>query len=177
VKATPSAPVFRGGRFFSTGGLDAEKFVSISFQIHPKEVSPMVIDFNTLYNFPSRFDRVLEDFFKSPMGEDRRMAFPPLNLSKDDENIYVRAELPGVELADVELTLSDKTLVLKGERTSPKGNYYRQERPSGVFHRVVNIAVPVDRDKVKAVMTDGVLTVTLPKSEDVKPRSINIEIA
>jgi HSP20 family protein len=137
----------------------------------------MVIDFNTLYNFPSRFDRVFEEFFKSPMGDDRRLAYPPLNLSNDDENIYVRAELPGVNLADVELTLSDKTLVLKGERSAPKGKYYRQERQSGVFHRVVNIAVPVDRDKVTAVMTDGVLTVTLPKTEEVKPRSINIEIA
>lgn len=137
----------------------------------------MVIDFNTLYNFPSRFDRVFEEFFKSPMGDDRRLAYPPLNLSNDDENIYVRAELPGVELADVELTLSDKTLVLKGERSAPQGKYYRQERQSGVFHRVVNIAVPVERDKVKAVMADGVLTVTLPKAEDVRPRSINIEIA
>ncbi|MFH1915421.1 MAG: Hsp20/alpha crystallin family protein [Pseudomonadota bacterium] len=137
----------------------------------------MVIDFNTLYHFPSRLDRAFEEFFKSPMGDDRRLAYPPLNLSNDDENIYVRAELPGVELADVELTLSDKTLVLKGERAAPQGKYYRQERQSGVFHRVVTIAVPVDRDKVKAVMTDGILTVTLPKAEDVKPRSINIEIA
>jgi HSP20 family protein len=137
----------------------------------------MVIDFNTLYNFPSRFDRAFEEFFKSPMGDDRRLAYPPLNLSSDEDNIYVRAELPGVELADVELTLTDKTLVLKGERAAPQGKYYRQERASGVFHRVVNIAVPVNRDAAKAVMTDGVLTVTLPKSEDVKPRSINIEIA
>ncbi len=137
----------------------------------------MVIDFNTLYNFPSRFDRAFEDFFKSSMGNDRRLAYPPLNLSNDDDNIYVRAELPGVNIDDIELTLTDKTLVLKGEREAPQGKYYRQERPSGVFHRVINISVPVDRDKVAASMTDGVLTVTLPKSEEIKPRSINIEIA
>ncbi|MBC17786.1 MAG: molecular chaperone Hsp20 [Desulfovibrio sp.] len=137
----------------------------------------MVIDFNTLYNFPSRFDRMFEEFFKSPSGDDRRLAYPPLNLSNDEEAIYVRAEVPGVELEDMELTLTDKTLVLKGERAAPQGKYYRQERGSGVFHRVVNIGVPVDRDKVTAVMTDGVLTVTLPKAEEVKPRSISINVA
>lgn len=137
----------------------------------------MVIDFNTFYNFPSRFDRVLEEFFKSPMGESRRMAYPPLNLSNDDENIYVRAEVPGVSLEDMELTLTDKTLVLKGERGAPQGKYYRQERPSGVFHRVINIGVPVERDKVSATITDGILTVTLPKAEEVKPRTISINVA
>ena len=59
------------------------------------------------------------------MGDDRRFAYPPLNLSNDDEAIYVRAELPGVNIEDIELTLSDKTLVLKGERSAPQGKYYR----------------------------------------------------
>jgi len=134
----------------------------------------MVIDFNTLYNFPSRFDRVFEDFFRSPMGSDRRLAYPPLNLSNDEDAIYVRAEIPGVKLEDVELTLTDKTLVIKGERKAPEGKLFRQERPIGVFHRVVNIGMPVDRDKVAATMADGILTVVLPKAEEVKPRNIAI---
>ncbi|MBG0791588.1 MAG: Hsp20/alpha crystallin family protein [Desulfovibrionaceae bacterium] len=137
----------------------------------------MVIDFNTLYNFPSRLDRVFEEFLRSPMGDDRRLAYPPLNLSSDAENIYVRAEIPGMSIEDVELTLTDKTLVLKGERSAPQGKYFRQERPSGVFHRVVNIGVPVDRDKAAASMRDGILTVTLPKSEEIKPRTISIDVA
>lgn len=136
----------------------------------------MVIDFNTLYNFPSRFDRIFEDFLRSPMGDDRRFAYPPLNLSNDDENIYVRAEIPGVSIDDVDLTLTDKTLVLKGERKAPEGKYFRQERASGIFNRVINIGVPVDREKVSAFMKDGVLTVTLPKSEEIKPRTISIDI-
>ena len=136
----------------------------------------MVIDFNTLYNFPSRFDRIFEDFLRSPMGDDRRLAYPPLNLSNDDENIYVRAEIPGVSIDDVDLTLTDKTLVLKGERNAPEGKYFRQERPTGVFHRVINIGVPVDRERVAASMKDGVLTVTLPKSEEIKPRTISIDV-
>lgn len=136
----------------------------------------MVIDFNTLYNFPSRFDRVFEEFLRSPMGDDRRLAYPPLNLSNDDDNVYVRAEVPGLSIEDVELTLTDKTLVLKGERKAPQGKYFRQERPSGVFHRVINISVPVDREKVSASLTDGILTVTLPKSEEIKPRTISIDV-
>jgi len=136
----------------------------------------MVIDFNTLYNFPSRFDRIFEEFLRSPMGDDRRLAYPPLNLSSDDEHIYVRAEIPGMSIDDVELTLTDKTLVLKGERSAPQGKYFRQERSSGVFHRVVNIGVPVDREKVTASMKDGVLTVILPKSEEIKPRTISIDV-
>ena len=136
----------------------------------------MVIDFNTLYNFPSRLDRVFEEFLRSPMGDDRRLAYPPLNLSNDEGNIYVRAEIPGVAMEDVELTLTDKTLVIKGERNAPEGKLFRQERPSGVFHRVINIGVPVDRDKVAASMKDGVLTVVLPKAEEVKPRTISIDV-
>lgn len=136
----------------------------------------MVIDFNTLYNFPTRFDRLFENFLRSPMGDDRRLAYPPLNLSSDDETIFVRAEVPGMSIDDVELTLTDKTLVIKGERIPPQGKYYRQERASGVFNRVINIGVPVDRNKVAATMKDGILTVSLPKSEEVKPRTISIDV-
>lgn len=136
----------------------------------------MVIDFNTLYRFPSRFDRVFEEFFKSPLGADRQMAYPPLNLSNDKDNIYVRAEIPGVDMKEVELTLTDKALVIKGERNSPQGKYYRQERPAGVFNRVIHISSPIDREHVSATMTDGVLTVTLPKSEEIKPKNISISV-
>lgn len=136
----------------------------------------MVLDFNTLYDFPSRLDRVFEDFFKSSYREDRRLAYPPLNLSNDEENMYVRAELPGVAIDDIEITLTDKTLVIKGERVPQEGKYYRQERGSGVFHRIINISVPVDRDAVSASMTDGILTVILPKSEEVKPKTISIDV-
>lgn len=134
----------------------------------------MVIDFNTLYNSPSRFDRVFDEFFRSPMGSDRRLAYPPLNLSNDENAIYVRAEIPGMKMEDVELTLTDKTLVIKGERKVPEGKLFRQERPTGVFHRVVNIGMPVDRDNVTATMADGILTVVLPKADEVKPRTISI---
>lgn len=135
----------------------------------------MVLDFNTLYSFPDRFDRLVEEFLRPSLAESRRMAYPPLNISEDEGNIFVRGEIPGVDLKDMEITLTDKTLVIKGERKPEQGKYLRQERPAGSFQRVVRLNVPVDRDKVKAVLTDGILTVTLPKTEDIRPKRISIE--
>ncbi|WP_147819605.1 Hsp20/alpha crystallin family protein [Salidesulfovibrio onnuriiensis] len=135
----------------------------------------MVLDFNTLYSPFDRFDKLFEDFLRPGFGGQRRLTYPPLNLSQDQDNIVVRAEIPGVDIEDIELTLTDKTLVIKGERKAEEGKYYRQERPAGVFHRVINLHVPVDRERVGASMKDGMLTVTLPKTEEVKPRTISIE--
>ena len=137
----------------------------------------MVLDFNSLYTFPGRFDRIFEDFFKPQLMEGRRLAYPPLNLSEDEAAYYVRSELPGLPMEALELTLTDKSLVIKGERPTEQGKYYRQERPAGAFQRVVALNVPVDREKVRATLVDGVLTVILPKCESCKPRKISIEVA
>ena len=137
----------------------------------------MVLDFNSLYTFPGRFERLFEDFFKPQFAEGRRLAYPPLNVSEDASAYYVRSELPGLSLDALELTLTDKNLVIKGERPTEQGKYYRQERPAGFFQRVVALNVPVDRDAVRAVLVDGVLTVTLPKCSECLPRKINIEVS
>lgn len=136
----------------------------------------MVLDFNSLYNFPGRFERVFEEFFKPQFAEGRRVAYPPLNLSEDEHAYYVRSELPGLPLDALELTLTDKNLIIKGERPTEQGKYFRQERPAGFFQRVVALNVPVDREGVRASLVDGVLTVTLPKCEDCKPRKISVEV-
>jgi len=137
----------------------------------------MVLDFNSLYTFPGRFDRIFEDFFKPQMQEGRRLAHPPLNLSEDAENYYVRSEVPGLPMEALELTLSEKSLIIKGERPTEQGKYYRQERPAGFFQRVVALNVPVDRDRVAATLVDGVLTVVLPKAAASAPRKISIDVA
>lgn len=136
----------------------------------------MVMDFNTLYSPLDRFDKLFEDFLRPHMTAQRNLAYPPLNLSHDAQNIYIRAEIPGIDIEEIELTLTDKTVVLKGERKAEEGKYFRQERPAGVFHRVINLNTPIQRDQVSATMKNGLLTVTLPKSEDIKPRSINIDV-
>lgn len=137
----------------------------------------MVLDFNTLYTFPGRFERLFEEFFRPQFADGRRLAYPPLNLSEDEGAYYVRSELPGLPLDALELTLTDKSLVIKGERPTEQGKYYRQERPAGFFQRVVTLNASVERDKVRASLVDGVLTVVLPKCEDCKPRKISIDVA
>lgn len=136
----------------------------------------MVLDFNTLYAFPGRLDRFFEEFFQPSQSEGKRFAYPPLNLSEDEENIYVRCEVPGLAMGDLELTLTEQNLVVRGERRAEEGQYFRQERPAGPFQRVVRLNVPVVRDKVAAVLRDGVLTVTLPKAEESRPQKISIGV-
>jgi HSP20 family protein len=93
----------------------------------------------------------------------------------------VRAELPGVNPADLDITSKDQSLVLRGERKIPKEeenvNYHRRERESGFFRRVVRLPSPVDPNKVEAAYKDGILTITLAKPEEIKPRQIKVTSA
>jgi HSP20 family protein len=157
--------------------LDCITVMAIFRSQHPQGGSDMVLDFNSLYTFPGRFERLFEDFFKPQYAEGRRVAYPPLNVSEDQTAYYVRSELPGLPLEGIELTLTEKSLVIKGERPTEQGKYYRQERPAGFFQRVVALNVPVDRDAVRATLADGVLTVILPKCAECIPRKINIDVA
>ncbi|MBG0776319.1 MAG: Hsp20/alpha crystallin family protein [Desulfovibrionaceae bacterium] len=100
---------------------------------------------------------------------------PQVNLSEDEDNFYLDAELPGVAREDLEITLTSQGVVIRGERKTAEGGYFRNERPSGKFTRSVHLSAPVDRDKVSAHYADGVLSVTLPKAETFKPRKIAIE--
>lgn len=135
----------------------------------------MVIDFSTFYDFPRQLDRMLDEMWKPSMISQRRQSYPPVNIHEDETNIYVYSEIPGMNIDDIDLTLSDGSLQIKGKREVAKGNFYRQERPTGLFQRVINLNVPVDVDNVKARMKDGMLDVVLPKSEEAKPKKISIE--
>lgn len=137
----------------------------------------MVIDFGSFYDVPRYWDRVFEDFFGSSSLSKRRIAYPPLNISEGEDTVTVCAEIPGVDMQALELTLTGKTLVIKGERKAPEGKYFRQERPAGAFQRVITLNVPVDREKVKATLKNGILEVSIPKADAVKPKKIDIELA
>lgn len=135
----------------------------------------MVIDLSPFYGATTPFDRLFESLWPSMAISQRSVAYPPINIGEDDDNLYVRCEIPGMEIADLDLTLTDSSLVIRGERKPVKGKYYRQERPTGVFQRVVNIQAAIARDTVTAVMRDGVLEVVLPKSDESRPKKISIE--
>jgi HSP20 family protein len=105
--------------------------------------------------------------------------FPALNVWEDGEFCHVEAELPGVELKDLEITVTGgNQLTVKGERrplTPEKGVWHRQERGFGPFSRSLALPFHVDAEKVEARLENGVLTVRLAKHESARPRKITVK--
>jgi len=105
--------------------------------------------------------------------------YPPLNMWEDEHNLYVEAELPGFCLDDLEMYVSgENQLSIKGERKQPelgKGTWHRQERGYGAFSRLMELPGAVNSEAVTAEFKHGVLTITLPKKEEVKPRRIEVK--
>ncbi len=105
--------------------------------------------------------------------------FPLLNVSEDKDNLYVRAELPGIQPSDLEISVEGDTLTLRGERKSPEAeanvSYHRREREFGRFRRSLTLPTRIDVDKVEAVFQNGILKITLPKAEEVRPKQITVK--
>jgi len=106
-------------------------------------------------------------------------AVPLLNVWEDEHGLYAEADLPGIDPAKLDVTVTEgNQLTIQGERKAPevKGTaWVRQERPAGRFVRVVGLPALVDADKVEARYEDGVLRLTLPKHEAAKPRRIEVK--
>jgi HSP20 family protein len=104
----------------------------------------------------------------------------PVDIHEDKDNIVVKAELPGMKRDDVSIEVRDNVLTLKGERKQDKEikkeNYLRIERVYGKFSRSFFLPHPIVADKVKASYKDGVLEITLPKTEEAKSKAIPIKI-
>jgi HSP20 family protein len=102
---------------------------------------------------------------------------PALDLYQSTDNIVAVVELPGMRKEDIEISLHDGTLTISGERKreSPDGDKAeRTERYVGTFRRSIALPTRVDASKVNATYRDGILTVTLPKAEEVKPKQIQV---
>lgn len=125
-----------------------------------------------------RMNDLFADFFDGQMGLLRSgtaggapaaMALPTFEVSETDKAVEVRAELPGMDEKDIEVTLDENILTVRGEkkqeRTENKKNYYLSECSYGEFHRAVPLPADIDRDRVKAAFKKGVLRITLPKTE------------
>ena len=105
---------------------------------------------------------------------------PPFDVHEDVERILLVADLPGLEQADVDISIEKNVLNIRGERKRevPEGDgSHRCERVHGLFSRAFTLPPTVDFDKVSAEMKAGVLTVTLPKKAEAKPRQIKINVA
>jgi HSP20 family protein len=131
----------------------------------------------------NRLQREMNRLFSSNYGSDGwpnlAGSFPALNIWQDEGTVYAEAELPGMELNDLEILVTGgNQLTIKGERKQPKlekGTWHRQERGFGSFARVVNLPVDVNPDRVEAKLANGVLTIRMPKSEAAKPRKIVVK--
>lgn len=106
---------------------------------------------------------------------------PALDVFQDKDNVYVKAELPGMKKEEIEISLHEGTLSIGGERKHEEekksGDTFRSERYFGRFHRSVTLPTAVDTTKVKATYKDGILSVTLPKSEEAKPKQIQVGVS
>lgn len=127
-------------------------------------------------------------FVFGPRRSARPGAVPPINVWEDEQNVYVESEVPGFAMENLDISITASELSIRGRREShgeteqkPQGDnvvYHRRERVGerGEFQRTLRIGVPVDHDKVGAVLKHGVLLVTLPKSEAAKPRKIEVNV-
>jgi len=106
---------------------------------------------------------------------------PAFDIYEDKDNFVVKAELPGMKREDINASLHDGSLIISGERKnetrSQETEVYRSERFFGKFQRVVSLPAQVAASKAKADYKDGILTITLPKSEEAKPKQIEVNIA
>lgn len=126
-----------------------------------------------------RLRREMDGLFRSAGGPRVSADYPLVNVYDAPESIMVVAELPGLTKDKVNLSLSDGTLTISGAQEDPAGSgdmtAIRRERAAGAFEKSVRIPTKVEPDGISAKFVNGMLSVTLPKAEEVKPKTIAIE--
>ena len=104
--------------------------------------------------------------------------FPLLNVTQDHDHYYIRSEIPGMSLAELDVSVTGRNVSVSGERKIPsedkKVRYHRREREAGRFRRQLNLPTDVDSEKVQAKYRHGMLMIVLPKAESAKPKKISI---
>ena len=105
--------------------------------------------------------------------------FPLMNITENNDGFVVRAELPGMKADEIDISVTQDTLSISGERKIPAesedAKYHRKEREAGKFNRIINMPRQINSEKVEATSTDGILTIVLPKAEEAKPKQITIK--
>ena len=107
--------------------------------------------------------------------------FPAMNLTEDNDHIYINAEVPGITASELDISVEGDTLIIKGERKAEaageKVSFHRREIERGRFSRAITLPTKVDATKVEARTVDGILHITMAKSEEVKPKQIKVDVA
>jgi HSP20 family protein len=138
--------------------------------------------FRDLVSIQDEMNRLFDDFFGRPVTrpEWEEAWSPSVDVSETKDNVIINAEIPGMNKEDVKVSVQDNVLTLSGERKQEKeeknANYHRIERSYGSFSRSFTLPTSVQADKVKATYKDGILKITLPKTEEVKPKEILISV-
>jgi HSP20 family protein len=124
-------------------------------------------------------DRMLQDIYDQPSGF-REGGFPVLDMIQTEDDVIVKATLPGVKPEDLQLSVTGEVLTLRGEIKQEEevkdATYHLKERSYGSFSRSISLPAQVVADKAKAEFENGVLTLVLPKAEEVRPKSISVKV-
>ena len=124
-------------------------------------------------------DRLFDGLTGSLSKEPSAGVFPLTNITEDSNNYYLRAELPGIKAAELDISATGEGLSISGERKIPAAKedarYHRREREAGKFSRMITLPGHIDTAKVEAKCTDGVLTVVMPKAAAAKPKQITVK--
>ena len=140
--------------------------------------------FREMATMQDRINRIFGDAYTRRFDDDvmqRGEWAPPVDIFENaNQEIVLRAELPGVAKEDIDLRVENNTLTLKGERKREtevkQEQYHRVERSYGTFSRSFSLPSRIDTEKVRADFKDGVLTITLPVREEAKPRQISVAV-
>lgn len=133
-----------------------------------------------LRGLQDEMNRVFSDFLDETAEKGVSLLTPAMDLVEKPDVIQVKVELPGVKKDDVEITIKDDVLILKGEKREEKEekgeNRYYVERSYGSFARSLTLPSAVKTDQVKATFKDGVLEITMPKAEEEKAKKVEIKV-
>lgn len=124
-----------------------------------------------------RVNRMFQESWR-PAPETPRAWAPPVDIVETDHEFVLQAEVPGMTKDEIDIQLTGDTLTLRGDRkpVSGCGHFHRMERPAGLWQRVFQVEAPIAAAEVSAAYQDGVLTVRLPKKEQVRARQISINV-
>ncbi len=124
-------------------------------------------------------DRLFDDAFTRPFGRDGLASLPAIDMYQTADDVVVKASLPGLKAEDVQISVHADTLTLRGEFKQEEERkdttWHMHEHRSGAFERSLLLPTDVQSDKARAEFEDGILTITLPKAEAVKPKTITIK--
>ncbi|MDQ7858605.1 MAG: Hsp20/alpha crystallin family protein [Armatimonadota bacterium] len=137
--------------------------------------------FDEIMSMRESMDRLFEDFFsRRPRTAGPLVWQPAVEIAETDNEVIVKAELPGIDPKNVEVSVTGEGLSIKGEAKAEtedrKRNYYRRELRYGMFQRTIALPTEVKSEETKATFRNGILEVRVPKADRVRPKTVKVEV-